>query len=239
MPKAPKAIEFKISTVVAVSVLLNTSSLEKLAVPLADLTGEGAYFSGEFAVIDVRAIAGELDNFPWDQFVAMLKSAGLHPVAVRNAPEVAHSAIARAGLTLDALAPRAVELPAADVVVEEAPAPVAPPPAPTAMVVEGPIRTGNRVYAKGVDLIVMGSVSPGAEIIADGNVHVYGALRGRALAGASGNGDARIFAMSLEAELVSVAGVYRTFENANETVGMGAMQVRLQGERIDIIALAH
>ncbi|MFZ2365881.1 MAG: septum site-determining protein MinC, partial [Azonexus sp.] len=102
-----------------------------------------------------------------------------------------------------------------------APAPVAPPPpavappaeaAPRTITLDKPLRSGQRFYAKGCDLIVTAMVSAGAEVIADGNIHVYAPLRGRALAGASGDKNARIFTTSLEAELVSVAGLYRTFE---------------------------
>ncbi|MDX1669187.1 MAG: septum site-determining protein MinC [Limnobacter sp.] len=80
------------------------------------------------------------------------------------------------------------------------------------MVVEQPVRSGQRIYAQGADLIVMGQVSAGAEVIADGNVHVYGVLRGRALAGAAGDAKARILSTCFEAELVSIAGYYLTFE---------------------------
>ena len=72
-----------------------------------------------------------------------------------------------------------------------------------------PVRSGQQVVAKGSDLVVTAAVSPGAELLADGNIHVYGALRGRALAGISGDKNARIFCQSLEAELVSIAGFYR------------------------------
>ncbi len=91
--------------------------------------------------------------------------------------------------------------------------PVAPAaPAPRTITLDKPLRSGQRFYAKGCDLVVTAMVSAGAEVIADGNIHVYAPLRGRALAGASGDRSARIFTTSLEAELVSVAGMYRTFE---------------------------
>ena len=80
------------------------------------------------------------------------------------------------------------------------------------MIVDRPVRSGQRVYARGGDLVVIGSVSPGAEVIADGNIHIYGDLRGRAIAGARGRRDASIFTLDLRAELVAVSGVYRTFE---------------------------
>ena len=82
---------------------------------------------------------------------------------------------------------------------------------PTVLVAE-PVRTGQQVYAENADLIVTGTVSEGAELIADGNIHIYASMRGRALAGAKGRRDARIFIHSMQAELVSIAGIYRNFE---------------------------
>lgn len=80
------------------------------------------------------------------------------------------------------------------------------------VVVDTPVRTGQQVYAENADLIVLGMVSEGAEVIADGNIHIYAPMRGRALAGEKGNKNARIFIQSMQAELVSVAGIYRVFE---------------------------
>lgn len=80
------------------------------------------------------------------------------------------------------------------------------------LVVRGPLRSGQRVYARNGDLIVIGVVSRGAEVIADGNIHVYGPLRGKAMAGARGDAEARIFTTGLDAELVAVAGVYRVID---------------------------
>ena len=74
------------------------------------------------------------------------------------------------------------------------------------------MRSGTQIYARGTDLVVTAAVSPGAELVADGNIHVYGALRGRAMAGASGDVEARIFCSRLEAELVSIAGRYLVSE---------------------------
>ena len=95
-----------------------------------------------------------------------------------------------------------------------------------------PVRSGQQVVAKGADLIVTASVSHGAELLADGNIHVYGALRGRALAGISGDLEARIYCHSLEAELVSIAGFYR-LSDAIETVN-GPCQIYLLNEHIVI-----
>ncbi len=104
-----------------------------------------------------------------------------------------------------------------------------------AMIVDTPVRSGQRIYARGSDLIVTATVNPGAEVIADGSIHVYAPLRGRALAGASGQSDARIFSLAMEAELVSIAGVYRTFDEGwqKELVSKPA-QIRLKDDRLDI-----
>jgi septum site-determining protein MinC len=82
-----------------------------------------------------------------------------------------------------------------------------------AMVIDKPLRSGQQVYARGRDLVVLAMVNAGAEVIADGHIHVYAPLRGKAMAGARGNTDARIFSLSLDAELISIAGIYRTSEN--------------------------
>jgi septum site-determining protein MinC len=102
-----------------------------------------------------------------------------------------------------------------------------------------PRRSGQRVYAKGSDLIVMAVVSYGAEVIADGNIHVYAPLRGRALAGALGDTDARIFTTCMEPQLLSIAGIYRTTEHELDADVLGKpAQVRLLGEKLVVAALA-
>ncbi|MGF6148419.1 Septum site-determining protein MinC [Kingella potus] len=109
---------------------------------------------------------------------------------------------------------------------------------PTVLVSE-PVRTGQQVYAENADLIVTGMVSEGAELIADGNIHVYAPMRGRALAGAAGRRDARIFIQSMQAELVSVAGIYRNFEQRlPEHLHRKPVQISLQDDRLVIAAIA-
>ncbi|MEX3948341.1 septum site-determining protein MinC [Paraburkholderia sp. EG287B] len=100
------------------------------------------------------------------------------------------------------------------------------------LVIDRPLRSGQRIYAKG-DVVVLGLVSNGAEVIAEGNIHIYAPLRGRALAGVHGNHDARIFCTSLEAELISIAGIYRTTEVplADDVRGKPA-QIRLEEEKL-------
>jgi len=102
-----------------------------------------------------------------------------------------------------------------------------------ALIVDKPLRSGQHVYAKGRDLVVMAMVNPGAEIMADGHIHVYAPLRGKAIAGAKGNKDARIYTSCLEAELIAIAGVYRTSDTAipKDVAGKPA-QIRLVGDKL-------
>ncbi|MBS9778339.1 MAG: septum site-determining protein MinC [Gammaproteobacteria bacterium] len=103
-------------------------------------------------------------------------------------------------------------------------------------VVNHPVRSGQRIYSRG-DLTIVGSVSAGAEVIADGNIHVYGSLRGRAIAGAQGNENARIFCHKLDAELISIAGNYKPNEDINDEYRNKNVQIALEGEKICFLTL--
>jgi septum site-determining protein MinC len=129
------------------------------------------------------------------------------------------------------------------------PAPAAEPPQPQivrevpvpahgTLVIDKPLRSGQQVYARGGDVVVTAVVSFGAEVIADGNVHVYAPLRGKAIAGARGNTEARIFTTCMEAQLVAIAGIYRTAEVAlpAEIAGKPA-QISLDGKKIVMSAI--
>lgn len=105
------------------------------------------------------------------------------------------------------------------------------------LLIKEPVRSGQQVYAKGGDLVVLATVSPGAEILADGNIHIYGALRGRALAGVKGNAEARIFCRSLDAELISIAGHYRVSEKIQESERQRPVQIFLNGDSLVIETL--
>lgn len=102
--------------------------------------------------------------------------------------------------------------------------------APTSQMHHAIIRSGQRVYARGRDLVVTATVGAGSEVIADGSVHVYGALRGRAIAGARGDATARVFCQEFHAELVSIAGVFRVFETIPPELEGRAVQAWLEGE---------
>jgi septum site-determining protein MinC len=237
--KSRKPIEIKIATVVAVSAILHDSDPMALEAALQEMTGGTAdFFDNEFAVIDVAALGPDRSPIDWPQLIELLKKYRLNAVAVRNAPAEMEADIIASGLSIDHVVAARQE-PAAAAPPPAAPV-AAPPPraAASTMIIDTPIRAGQRIYARDADLVITATVNNGAEIIADGSIHVYAPLRGRALAGASGDTSARIFAASMEAELVSIAGVYRTFENGlpPEQKGQPA-QIRLSGDRIDVLSL--
>jgi len=256
-----KPLEIKISTVVAVAALIGDTDLDKLSSALAEVTGGTPdYFEDEFTVIDLGNLQAppSPDSIAWSALIALFRSHRLNPVAVRNAPEALEQEIRAHGLSIDGMdQSRTFELtpPPSPPPSEPAPAPAIAPvldtprtpavdttasPAPVATkVIDMPVRSGQRVYARGGDLVILATVNPGAEVIADGSIHVYAPLRGRALAGAAGASDARIIGTCMEAELVSIAGVYRTFDDGwpKELKGK-PVQVLLQEDRLDLRPMA-
>ncbi len=244
-----KPLEIKISTVVAVAAMLADTDPDKLSSALSQITGGTPdYFEDDFTLLDlsglsVKPVPGTID---WPALISLFKKHRLHPVAVRNAPASLEEEILSHGLSIDTFdqskqfeltPPPSPEIP--DVPIAE-PALIEPAKGITnAMVVDTPVRAGQRVYARDSDLIIMAVVNPGGEVIADGSIHVYAPLRGRALAGALGNTQARIFSLSMEAELVSIAGVYRTFdEELSATVAGKPAQIRLNSDRLDITPIS-
>ena len=181
-------------------------------------------------VLDLSAIPEEAP-LALPEILEVLRAANWFPVGLRNAAP-GHQALAQA-LHLPVL--RGQERNAA--LQPETPPPAQPVPAnPGGLIMDHPIRGGQRSYARGGDLVCLAAVNAGAEIMADGNIHVYGPLRGRALAGVNGQETARIFCMSLEAELVSVAGLYRTLEPGYPLWGKAA-QIYSRDEQLHITAL--
>lgn len=108
---------------------------------------------------------------------------------------------------------------------------------PETKVVEQNVRSGQQIYAKGTDLVIKGAVGAGAEVIADGNIHIYGSLRGKAIAGASGDSNKRIFCYNMQAELVSIAGNYWLSHNLQGEFWGKSACIRWQGESLVISEL--
>lgn len=156
-------------------------------------------------VLNVAGLAGAVN---WQQIQQAVISTGLRVVGISGCKDASlKAAITEAGLPL---LNEGKEQAAREIPVEPVPdsTPIVAPFSQTRFI-DAPIRSGQRIYAQNSDLIVASHVSAGAELIADGNIHIYGMMRGRALAGASGNTDTHIFCTHLHAELVSIAGEYR------------------------------
>ncbi|MBN9403253.1 MAG: septum site-determining protein MinC, partial [Burkholderiales bacterium] len=184
--------------------------------------------------------------------LASADEAGLAPLDISTGRQAEGRADAPAKAARAASAPEAPDAPApasAERARPAAPARVsganepAPPagaetPAAETLVIRHPLRSGQRIYARGGDLIVMGMVSQGAEVIADGHIHVYGPLRGKAMAGARGNPHAMILTTQLDPELLAIAGVYRVVETRlPDSLHNRPAQVELDGDTLRIRAL--
>jgi septum site-determining protein MinC len=244
--------EFKSATLPLIAVILKTSDLGVLAEALdAQLADSPDFFDQEPVVIDLSLLQEEEQGGAPAHvidFAALRNLLARHqtqPIAVRGGSD-AHNAAARAaGLSLTTMpvapAPRSPAPPApADAPASAAPQIVreVPVPANGTLLIDKPLRSGQQVYARGGDVVVTAVVSFGAEVIADGNVHVYAPLRGKAIAGARGNTEARIFSTCMEAQLVAIAGIYRTNEvPLPESVLGKPAQVRLDGKKLAIDAI--
>ncbi len=191
-------------------------------------------------LIDLSHIREAVDPVDFAELRRVLSSHHTQPVAVRGGSADQMAAAHAAGLMAapDALPARSAPVEIREVireveVVREIPAPLS-----DALIIDRPLRSGQQVYARNTDVVVLGMVSYGAEVIADGNVHVYAPLRGRAVAGARGNTEARIFSTCMEPQLLSIAGIYRAIDSPlpADVAGKPA-KVRLEGEKIIIESL--
>lgn len=230
---APATFEIKSANLPLVALLLKSADLTLFRQELQQRYGDmPAFFDNDPLLIDLSFLPENVATVDFAALVNALRPHSLLPIAVRGGRDELIAQAQAAGLVLatDAIIQRsaaaATPSPSAAAPVAKMAAPVAP---SSAMIVDKPLRSGQQVYARGRDLIVMAMVNPGAEVIADGHIHVYAPLRGKAMAGARGNVEARIMALSMEAQLLSIAGVYRTSENALPASVHGkAAQVRLE-----------
>ena len=200
---------------------LDDSVAEVLPQLLSVLDGQGVRIIG---VRHTSSVVGERARaLGWGWFPAKLERPAPAPAALPVQPEPEPAAQAPNAPAVEADAP---------------PAPAPDPAQGKTLVIDRPVRAGQQVYAREGDLVVLAAVSSGAELIADGDIHIYAPMRGRALAGARGNARARIFAQQLSAELVSIAGVYRTLEDDLPPDLQGkAVQVLLDGSKLVLSAL--
>jgi septum site-determining protein MinC len=242
---APHAYEIKSATLPLVSFLLKTPDTSALQADMSRRLGATpGFFDNDPVVIDLSALEDPNQHLDLASVCLMLRTHSMLPVAVRGANEHQLANARKAGLfeALDLSIPTPAA-PRVETVVQEVIREVEVvrevQTGGAAMVIDKPLRSGQHVYAKGRDLIVLAMVNPGAEIMADGHIHVYAPLRGKAIAGARGDEQARIFTSCLEAELISIAGTYRTSGDAQlpSDVAGKAAQISLQGDKLVMQAL--
>ncbi|WP_024303826.1 septum site-determining protein MinC [Pseudogulbenkiania sp. MAI-1] len=236
MSQTANTYDIKSANLDVLAFVLRSDNIDELTQALESRFGNRAKPSAaEAVVLDLAALDNPAE-LALERLLPLLGRFGFRAVALRH-PDPAYEELAhRFGLAHVTGQVVSARTPASEA---PAPAPEAPASVST-MIVDRPVRAGQQIYAKGGDLVVLAMVSAGAEVIADGNIHVYAPLRGRALAGARGNTAARIFTQCMEAELVSIAGVYRTIEQAlPDSIRGKPAQVFLENERLVINALGE
>ncbi|GLQ97187.1 septum site-determining protein MinC [Dyella mobilis] len=212
-------------------------------------------FSRAAVVLDLSHLLNLPDDGTVDALLEAVRSAGMLPVGLAYGTSATEALAQRMGLPLIAKFRAAYEPADGGSIAPPAPGPVSAPapalapvrepvlaaPAPGSMLGaqhhEGAVRSGQQVYARDRDLVVMGAIANGAEVIADGSIHIYGSLKGRAMAGAQGDAKARIFVSDFRAELVAIAGHYRVFEQIPKDLEGQSVQCWLDGEKLLIAPL--
>jgi septum site-determining protein MinC len=245
---APVAFELKAASFTLPLLRLLGAEMDEVAEQLGAKVDQAPdFFRNTPVVIDLSALPSGAGDIQFPLLVGLLRGYGMIPVGVRGgnagqneAAEAMELAIlgdsyvrrAKPGVTASARKPDSRTT--ADNPRQARPDVKKPAFASTYKLITQPVRSGQRVYAAGGDLSVVGAVSSGAELLADGNIHIYGPLRGRALAGLNGDPKTRIFCQDLQAELVCVAGHYRVSENIPEVLQGTPVQVFLDQEILRI-----
>lgn len=218
----PTAFELKASSFTLPIIRLLVPDMEAVADQLGAKVDQAPdFFRNTPVVIDLSSFPADAGNVEFPLLVGLLRGYGMIPFGVRGGTKANNSAAEAMELAIlsDAHSRSARS---------SAPQAKAPPADPCFTLVTRPVRSGQRIYATDGDLSVVGPVSSGAELMADGNIHVYGPLRGRALAGMKGSTGARIFCQDLQAELVSVAGHYRVSDNIPSDLRNMPVQIYLE-----------
>lgn len=255
-----QAGELKIGQVGIANLRIRTLDVERLTREMQERVARAPKLFGRAAVIlDFGGLSKMPDVATAKALLDGLRKAGVLPVALAYGTTETDLLSQQLGLPL--LAKFRAQYERAEAEPAPAPLPVAEPPprraraaaavpaapAPAAVATGGApkpgrmqtanVRSGQQLYAENCDLTVMATVGAGAEVIADGSIHIYGTLRGRALAGAQGNTTARIFCREFHAELVAIAGHYKVLDDVPDSLRGKAVQVWLEQDQIKIAAL--
>lgn len=207
----------------------------------AKLRQAPSFFEEAPLVLDLQNVPEGSADFDLSDTVQRLRTLGFVPIGVQNAGEHHSAEALELGLCPFPAWRSGRQRPVRDPGPKTDDKPIRPesespppPPAKPAKLLTQPVRSGKRVYARGGDLVAVAPISSGAELIADGHIHIYGTLRGRALAGVGGDENARIFCQKLDAELVSIAGAYQVRDDIDEALIGQPVQIFLKGEELVI-----
>ena len=238
-PTMPHALEFKSSTFSVPVLVLSSVDLGIIEQQLQEkINLAPEFFRNSPLVLDLQEINKQGHDINIAELTGIIRKAGLLPVGVRGGNVQQNKqvlellipvySIHSGGVSAEnkkqkAITPVPVPEPKTDTDIDVA---------ETTLITQ-PIRSGQRIYAAG-DLVILAQVSAGAEIMSEGNIHVYNTLRGRALAGVRGNTEARIFCFDLQAELISIAGNYKVSEDLDDTVRNKPVQIYLQDQALII-----
>ncbi|MDD5460647.1 MAG: septum site-determining protein MinC [Methylococcales bacterium] len=235
-PYTPSALEFKSSTFSVPVLVLTSDDLIAVEQQLQDKIGLAPeFFRNSPLIIDLQEINKKGYDIDVAELTEVLRNSGLLPIGIRGGN------VQQNEQALDLLIPvYSIHNVGASAETQERKT-ITPAPEPetdaadniSTTLITQPVRSGQRVYSSG-DLIILAQVSAGAEIMAEGNIHVYSTLRGRALAGVQGDTEARIFCSDLQAELISIAGNYKISEDLDETVRKKPVQIYLQNHTLII-----
>jgi septum site-determining protein MinC len=253
--------ELKIGQVGIANLRVRTLDVEQLAAEMRERVARAPkLFARAAVVVDFGGLARTPELPVARALLEALREAGVLPVALAYGTSENDALAQQLGLPLlakfraqyerageapvggapaakpGAKEPAAVAAPAKPAPAGSAPAPARPGGEP-GMIQAAPVRSGQQVYAENRDLTILGTVGAGAEVIADGSIHIYGALRGRALAGAQGNEKARIFCREFHAELVAIAGNYKVLEELPKELRGKPVQIWLDNQELRIAAL--
>lgn len=238
----PSVLDFRSGTFFAPILVLYSNDMEMISQRLQEkIASAPDFFRNSPVLFDLGELNENDTKIDVTALILLLRQLNLFPVGIRGGDTLQEKQALELSVPVDSGRSRGdavlPEVQKGEDAVPELQAVIREVAHAPAMMITQPVRSGQRVYAAG-DLVILAQVSAGAEIMAEGNIHVYNTLRGRALAGVQGNVEARLFCLDLQAELVSIAGIYKTSEDLKEISRKKAMQVYLQNQALIIEALS-
>lgn len=190
-----------------------------------------AFFKSTALIVDCQSLGEACHSLNFARLFECIKQSGFVPVGIRHLPEACHPDASEAGWAI-LRSGKTKSTKTASVAIQAETEKQSPSGEACVKVIDRPLRSGQQVFAPSGDVVILHQTSAGSEILAGGSVHVYGALRGRVLAGINGDQTARIFCQSLEAELVSIAGCYQLLDDTETSLKGQAAMIRLVDNKL-------